>query len=437
LDDSLERAGAKAKAEHPMNILILGGGGREHSLAWAVLQNPKCDKLIVAPGNAGIAQIADCADLDMLDPGAVVDFAAENAVDFVIIGPEAPLVAGVADALRAAGIPCFGPDAAAAQLEASKAFTKEICDACDAPTAGWARFTDLARARAYVEVQGAPIVVKADGLAAGKGVVVAMTEVEALTALDEMFGGAFGDAGAAVVIEEFMAGEEASFFVLSDGKTVLPIGTAQDHKRVGEGDTGPNTGGMGAYSPAPVLSDAVIARALAEIVQPTVDEMARRGLPFQGVLYAGLMIENGQPRLVEYNVRFGDPECQVLMMRLGAQALDLMLACAEGRLDGMQVNWADDHALTVVMAANGYPGDYAKNSIIGGLESCPEDSHHMVFHAGTAQRDGALIATGGRVLNVTARGATLAEARDRAYGMVDRIDWPQGFCRRDIGWRAL
>jgi phosphoribosylamine--glycine ligase len=420
-----------------MNILILGGGGREHSLAWAVLQNPKCDKLIVAPGNAGIAQIADCADLDMLDPGAVVDFAAENAVDFVIIGPEAPLVAGVADALRAAGIPCFGPDAAAAQLEASKAFTKEICDACDAPTAGWARFTDLARARAYVEVQGAPIVVKADGLAAGKGVVVAMTEAEALTALDEMFGGAFGDAGAAVVIEEFMAGEEASFFVLSDGKTVLPIGTAQDHKRVGEGDTGPNTGGMGAYSPAPVLSDAVIARALAEIVQPTVDEMARRGMPFQGVLYAGLMIENGQPRLVEYNVRFGDPECQVLMMRLGAQALDLMLACAEGRLDGMQVNWADDHALTVVMAANGYPGDYAKNSIIGGLESCPEDSHHMVFHAGTAQRDGALIATGGRVLNVTARGATLAEARDRAYGMVDRIDWPQGFCRRDIGWRAL
>jgi len=437
LANSLERAGAKAKVEHPMNILILGGGGREHSLAWAVLQNPKCDKLIVAPGNAGIAQIADCADLDMLDPGAVVDFAAENAVDFVIIGPEAPLVAGVADALRAAGIPCFGPDAAAAQLEASKAFTKEICDACDAPTAGWARFTDLARARAYVEVQGAPIVVKADGLAAGKGVVVAMTEAEALTALDEMFGGAFGDAGAAVVIEEFMAGEEASFFVLSDGKTVLPIGTAQDHKRVGEGDTGPNTGGMGAYSPAPVLSDAVIARALAEIVQPTVDEMARRGMPFQGVLYAGLMIENGQPRLVEYNVRFGDPECQVLMMRLGAQALDLMLACAEGRLNGMQVNWADDHALTVVMAANGYPGDYAKNSIIGGLESCPEDSHHMVFHAGTAQRDGALIATGGRVLNVTARGATLAEARDRAYGMVDRIDWPQGFCRRDIGWRAL
>jgi len=437
LANSLERAGAKAKVEHPMNILILGGGGREHSLAWAVLQNPKCDKLIVAPGNAGIAQIADCADLDMLDPGAVVDFAAENAIDFVIIGPEAPLVAGVADALRAAGIPCFGPDAAAAQLEASKAFTKEICDACDAPTAGWARFTDLARARAYVEVQGAPIVVKADGLAAGKGVVVAMTEAEALTALDEMFGGAFGDAGAAVVIEEFMAGEEASFFVLSDGKTVLPIGTAQDHKRVGEGDTGPNTGGMGAYSPAPVLSDAVIARALAEIVQPTVDEMARRGTPFQGVLYAGLMIENGQPRLVEYNVRFGDPECQVLMMRLGAQALDLMLACAEGRLNGMQVNWADDHALTVVMAANGYPGDYAKNSIIGGLESCPEDSHHMVFHAGTAQRDGALIATGGRVLNVTARGATLAEARDRAYGMVDRIDWPQGFCRRDIGWRAL
>ncbi len=420
-----------------MNILILGGGGREHALAWAVLQNPKCDKLIVAPGNAGIAQIADCADIDVLNAGVVVEFAAENAIDFVIIGPEAPLAAGVADALRDAGVLCFGPSAAAAQLEASKAFTKEICDACGAPTAAWARFTDAAAAKAYVVAQGAPIVVKADGLAAGKGVVVAMTEAEALDAVDDMFGGAFGAAGAEVVIEAFMAGEEASFFVLSDGVNVLPIGTAQDHKQVGEGDTGPNTGGMGAYSPAPILSDAIAADALTRIVQPTVDEMGRRGTPFQGVLYAGLMIENGEPRLVEYNVRFGDPECQVLMMRLGAQALDLMLACAEGRLDQMTVNWADDHALTVVMAAQGYPAGYEKGSVIKGLDGCGEDSSHMVFHAGTAERDGAIVAAGGRVLNVTARGAHLAEARDRAYGMVDRIDWPEGFCRRDIGWRAL
>ncbi len=284
---------------------------------------------------------------------------------------------------------------------------------------------------------GAPIVVKADGLAAGKGVVVAMTVEEALDALADMFGGDFGAAGAEVVIEEFMTGEEASLFVLCDGTDVLPVGTAQDHKRVGDGDTGPNTGGMGAYSPAPVLSDAVLARTMAEIVRPTVAEMARRGTPFQGVLYVGLMIEAGRARLVEYNVRFGDPECQVLMLRLGAQAFDLIHACAEGRLSEMRVNWAEDHALTVVMAAAGYPGAYAKGSQIRGLEELPEDSAHMVFHAGTAERDGGVVAAGGRVLNVTARGATLAEARERAYAMVDRIDWPGGFCRRDIGWRAL
>lgn len=420
-----------------MNILLLGSGGREHALAWAMLQNPKTDRLIVAPGNAGIAQLAECAQFDILDGAAVVAFCEEAAIDFVVIGPEAPLAAGVADATRAAGILTFGPSAAAARLEASKAFTKEICDACAAPTAAYARFDTAAAARAHVQAQGAPIVVKADGLAAGKGVVVAQTVDQALAAIDDMFGGEFGEAGAEVVIEEFMDGEEASFFILSDGVNALPIGTAQDHKRVGDGDTGPNTGGMGAYSPAPVLTDAIIAQTMADIVRPTLAEMARRGTPYQGVLYAGLMIKDGRARLVEYNARFGDPECQVLMMRLGGQALDLLLACAEGRLDQAQVTWADDHALTVVMAARGYPGAYAKGSPINGLADLPETSHQMVFHAGTALRDGVILSNGGRVLNVTARGATLAEAQAAAYRMVDAIDWPEGFCRRDIGWRAL
>ena len=420
-----------------MNILILGSGGREHSLAWAVMQNPKCDKLIVAPGNAGIAQIADCAALDIENGGAVAAFAEENAIDFVIIGPEAPLAAGVGDRLREAGILVFGPSEAAARLEASKSFTKEICDAANAPTAAYGHFTDADAAKAHVRQHGAPTVVKADGLAAGKGVIIAMTEEEALAAIDGMFGGAFGGAGAEVVIEEFMEGEEASLFVLVDGEDVLAIGSAQDHKRVGEGDTGLNTGGMGAYSPAPVLSAEVEARAMEEIVKPTMKVMAERGMPYQGVLYAGLMIQDGKPRLVEYNVRFGDPECQVLMMRLGAQALDLMHAAAEGRLGEAQVNWADDHAITVVMAAEGYPGSYEKFSEIKGLDALPEDSSNMVFHAGTQEQDGKMLAVGGRVLNVTARGGSLQEARDRAYAMVDGIDWPQGFFRRDIGWRAL
>lgn len=420
-----------------MNILILGSGGREHSIAWAVKQNPKTDRLIVAPGNAGIATLAECADLDILDGAEVVAFCEENAIDFIIVGPEAPLAAGVADATRAAGFLTFGPSAAAARLEASKSFTKEVCDACGAPTAAWARFAAREPARAYASQKGAPIVIKADGLAAGKGVVVAMTLAEASAAIDDMFAGEFGAAGAEVVIEEFMTGEEASFFVLTDGIHALPIGTAQDHKRVGDGDIGPNTGGMGAYSPAPVLTDAIIAQAMAEIVQPTIAEMARRGTPYQGVLYAGLMIEGGRGRLVEYNARFGDPEAQVLMMRLGAQALDLLLACAEGRLAESRVHWAADHALTVVMAAKGYPGPYAKGSVIKGLEAMPEDSFRMVFHAGTALKDGDVTSVGGRVLNVTARGATLAEAKARAYAMVDMIDWPEGFCRRDIGWRAL
>ncbi|MEO5619492.1 MAG: phosphoribosylamine--glycine ligase, partial [Cypionkella sp.] len=402
-----------------MNILILGSGGREHALAWAVKQNPKTDRLIVAPGNAGIAQLAECADIDILDAAEVVSFCEENAIDFVIVGPEAPLAAGIADATRAAGFLTFGPSAAAAQLEASKGFTKAVCDACGAPTAAYARFDHPEAAKAYIRAQGAPIVVKADGLAAGKGVIVAMTEAEALAAIDDMFGGEFGAAGAEVVIEEFMTGEEARFFVLTDGVNALPIGTAQDHKRAFDGDTGPNTGGMGAYSPAPVLTDAIAERAMAEIILPTIAEMARRGTPYQGVLYAGLMIKDGQGRLVEYNARFGDPETQVLMLRLGAQALDLLLACAEGRLDKAQVNWADDHAITVVMAAKGYPGAYEKGSVIKGLSRMPEDSRHIVFHAGTALRERQIVANGGRVLNITARGASLAEARNRAYAMID------------------
>ena len=420
-----------------MNILILGSGGREHALAWAALQNPKCDRLIVAPGNAGIDMIADCAALDINDGGAVLGFAEAESIDLVIIGPEAPLAAGVGDILRAGGFAVFGPNQGAAELEASKRFTKEICDAASAPTAGWARFVDAEAAKKHVRAEGAPIVVKADGLAAGKGVVVAMSVAEAEAAIDDMFGGTFGDAGAEVVIEEFMEGEEASFFVLCDGLDALPIGTAQDHKRVGEGDTGPNTGGMGAYSPAPVLSQALQEQVMDQIIHPTLAEMARRGTPYQGVLYAGLMIKDEQARLVEYNVRFGDPECQVLMMRLGAQALDLMQAAAEGRLGEAQVNWADDHAMTVVMAADGYPGSYEKGSVINGLESTAEDAFNMVFHAGTTAKDGKITATGGRVLNVTARGASLQEARARAYQTVAKVDWPEGFFRTDIGWRAL
>jgi phosphoribosylamine--glycine ligase len=420
-----------------MNILILGSGGREHALAWATLQNPKCDRLIVAPGNAGIAQIAECAALDILDGGAVAEFASAQAVDFIIIGPEAPLDAGVSDRLREAGFLVFGPTQAAAQLEASKAFTKDICAASNAPTAGYAHFTDADAARAYIRERGAPIVVKADGLAAGKGVIVAMTQADAIAAIDDMFSGEFGAAGAEVVIEDVLEGEEASFFVLFDGATALPIGTAQDHKRAYDGDQGPNTGGMGAYSPAPVMTQAIIDKTMTEIIHPTMKEMAKRGTPFTGILFAGLMIKDGQPSLIEYNVRFGDPECQALMMRLGAQAFDLIHACAKGALADAQVNWADDHALTVVLAAKGYPGAYEKGTVINGLDALPATSSEMVFHAGTTEQDGKTTATGGRVLATTARGATLQEAHDRAYALTKAIDWDQGFYRTDIGWRAL
>ncbi|MFT4792501.1 MAG: phosphoribosylamine--glycine ligase [Paracoccaceae bacterium] len=420
-----------------MNILILGGGGREHALAWAIAKSPDCDRLICAPGNAGIAAVAECAALVIDDGAAVVEFAKLNAIDLVVVGPEGPLAAGVADALTEAKIPVFGPSKQAALLEASKTFTHEVCDAVAAPMAAWKRFTDAAPARAYVRAMGAPIVVKADGLAAGKGVVVAETVDQALAAIDDMFGGAFGLAGAEVVIEEFMAGEEASFFVLCDGKTCLPLATAQDHKRAYDGDEGPNTGGMGAYSPAPVMTEALEAQTMARIIQPVVDEMARRGTPYQGVLYAGLMIENGTARLVEFNARFGDPECQVLMMRLGADLLPVLLACAEGRLAGAAMPWRPDPAITVVVAAKGYPGGYAKDEPIGNLAEAALDPDVEIFHAGTRLVGAEVVSNGGRVLNVTARGTTLQDARDKAYAAIARIDWPGGFYRTDIGWRAL
>jgi len=415
-----------------MNILILGGGGREHALAWAFAQNPKCDRLWCAPGNAGIAEEATCVALDILDGDRILAFCAENAVDFVMVGPEAPLAEGVADVLRAGGILTFGPSRGAARLEASKAFTKEICAACGAPTAESGTFTDPEAARAWVRGRGAPIVVKADGLAAGKGVTVAATLAEAAAALDAIF--AEGP-GARVVVEEFMAGEEASLFVLASGEELLFLGSAQDHKRAFDGDEGPNTGGMGACSPAPVLTAEVTRAAIEEIVRPTLAEMARRGTPYEGILYAGLMIEGGRPRLVEYNVRFGDPEAQVLAMRLGAQLLDACLACAAGELGQARANFAEDHAVTVVMAARGYPGAYARGERIG-LPSI-DDPRVKIFHAGTRLAEGQLVADGGRVLNATARAASLAEARDLAYAALAGVAWPGGFYRRDIGCRTL
>ena len=420
-----------------MNILILGSGGREHSLAWAVNQNPKCDILYCAPGNAGISKVAQCVDLNIENSSDVLKFCLDKRIQFVIIGPEAPLAMGIADDLRANNILTFGPSASAAKLESSKAFTKGVCDSCNAPTAKYARFTELELAIEYVHEQGAPIVVKADGLAGGKGVIVAMTLDEAINGLKDIFSGAFGKAGAEVVIEEFMEGEEASFFILSDGKNILPIGTAQDHKRVFDGDTGPNTGGMGAYSPAPIMTKDVTSKAISQIIQPTIDEMAKRGIPYQGVLYAGFMIKDGEPKLVEYNVRFGDPECQVLMMRLGAQALDAMLACAKGELNNYKLNWADDHALTIVYAAKGYPGTYEKGSNILGLDTISESTNIQVFHAGTKEEENNIIATGGRVLNITARGSSLKEAHRLAYETIEKIQWENGFYRNDIGWRAL
>ena len=420
-----------------MNILILGSGGREHSLAWAIKQNPKCDNIFVAPGNAGIAQIAECISVDILNAPQVVNTVKEYDIDFVLIGPEAPLAEGVSDILKREGILTFGPSRASSQLETSKKFTKEICDASGAPTAEYKSFDSLEPALTYIENKGAPLVVKADGLAAGKGVIVA-TDIEmAISAVHEIFSGSFGNASASVVIEEFMEGEEASLFVLVDGETILPIGTAQDHKRVGDGDTGLNTGGMGAYSPAPILNEEILKKTVERIIRPTMREMVRRGMPFTGVLYAGLMIKESDPRLVEYNVRFGDPECQVLMMRLGGQILDALLSTAKGKLSDVKINWATDHSITVVMASNGYPGSYETGTEIVGLANLPSDSNFMCFHAGTEEKNGKILANGGRVLNITTRAETLVKAQKNAYEMIETIDWPEGFYRKDIGWRAL
>jgi phosphoribosylamine--glycine ligase len=420
-----------------MHVLIIGGGGREHALAWKIAQSPLVRRLTVAPGNAGIAALADCVALPVEDGAAVAAWARANGVDLAVIGPEAPLAAGVADALAAAGIPAFGPSAAAARLEASKAFTKEVCDACGAPTARWARFGERDAALAHLRATGAPVVVKADGLAAGKGVVVADTLAEAEEAVEAMLGGALGAAGAEIVVEEHLAGEEASFFALTDGHAVLPLATAQDHKRAFDGDRGPNTGGMGAYSPAPVLTPEMQARVLDEIVRPTVAEMARRGTPYRGVLYAGLMIGPEGPRLIEYNVRFGDPECQALMLRLRSDLVPALLATATGSLSGMGLDWDPAPAITVVLATRGYPGNYVIGDPIGGLPAAAAVEGVTIFHAGTRAGPGGIEAAGGRVLNVSATAPTLAEARARAYAAVERIDWPGGFCRRDIGWRAL
>ena len=418
-----------------MKVLLIGSGGREHALAWKLAQSTKLTKLFAAPGNPGIAEHAELVALDTDDHAAVIDFCGREDIGLVVVGPEAPLVAGLADRLRDAGLAVFGPSAAAAQLEGSKGFTKDLCARYDIPTGAYQRFTDAASAKAYTRQQGAPIVIKADGLAAGKGVTVAMTLDEALAAIDDCFSGAFGSAGAEVVVEAFLDGEEASFFCLSDGKTALPLATAQDHKRVGEGDTGPNTGGMGACSPAPVMTDEMVQRTMSEIIEPTIRGMAESGHPFTGVFFAGLMITAKGPELIEYNVRFGDPECQVLMMRLKSDLLPLLHAAATGALDQVSAEWSDDVALTVVMASKGYPGPYDKNTQIGRLPETKADE--KIFHAGTALKDGALVATGGRVLNVTASGATVVEAQAKAYALVDRLEWENGFCRRDIGWQAI
>lgn len=419
-----------------MRVLVIGSGGREHALAWAIAKSPRLEKLYVAPGNGGTETIAENVALDITDHAAVIAFATSNKVDFIVIGPDAPAVAGLGDDIRATGLLCFGPSKAAAQLEGSKAFTKLICDEAGVPTARYGRFEDEASALSFVRAEGAPIVIKADGLAAGKGVTVAMTLEEAEDAVRDCFSGAFGASGSRVVIEEYLEGEEASIFALCDGESVVILPSAQDHKRVWDGDRGPNTGGMGAYSPAPVVDAAMAERIRVEIIEPSIRRMAARGTPFSGVLFAGIMVTDTGPKLIEYNVRFGDPECQVLMLRLKSDALEMLLATAEGRLAAFTPKFRDEVALTVVMATKGYPVDPGKGSEIRGAEGL-DGPDLMVFHAGTLRRDGRLVANGGRVLNVTALGPTVEAAQARAYAAVDRIDWPEGFCRRDIGWRAV
>ena len=420
-----------------MRVLIVGSGGREHALAWGIAKSPKLEKLFVAPGNAGTEALATNVALDIADHQAVVDFARRERIDFVVIGPDAPAVAGLGDDLRAAGLLCFGPSKAAAQLEGSKSFTKALCDEMGIPTAAYRRSTSADEAIAYVRGRGAPIVVKADGLAAGKGVVVAETIEAAEAFIRDCFGGAFGASGASVVIEEFLDGEEVSLFALCDGKNfVVLLESAQDHKRAFDGDAGPNTGGMGAYSPAPVLTPELLEQARREIIEPTVRGMAARGMPFTGVLYAGLMITRDGPKLIEYNVRFGDPEAQVLIPRLESDLLDLLEATARGKLAGVVPRWRPEPCVTVVMATAGYPGSFERGSEIRGVENL-DAPDLIVFHAGTQSEGERLVANGGRVLDVTALGPTIAEARDRAYAAVEAIDWPQGFYRHDIGWRAV
>ena len=420
-----------------MNILLLGSGGREHALAWKIASSPLVERLYCAPGNAGIAQEAELVSLDIADHAAVIAFCRAHGIGLVVIGPEAPLCAGIVDDLVAAGIRAFGPSKAAARLEGSKGFTKDLCKANGIPTAAYERFTTAAAAKAYVHGCGAPIVVKADGLAAGKGVVVAESLAEADAAIDMMFGGGLGEAGAEVVVEEFLAGEEASFFALCDGESAIPLATAQDHKRAFDGDEGPNTGGMGAYSPAPMMTPELTRRAMDEIVLPTVRAMKAMGTPYTGVLYAGLMITPAGPKLIEYNVRFGDPECQVLMLRLMSDLVPALLACGDGVLRNFDLRWYPDAALTVVMAAKGYPGHYAKGSVIEGLDAAAAVEGVEIFHAGTKAEGGRIVANGGRVLNISALGRTVAEAKARAYAAVDRVRWADGFCRRDIGFRAV
>jgi len=420
-----------------MNILLIGSGGREHALAWSMAASPLCDRLFIAPGNPGTAQQGENVALDVTDHAAVIDFCRREGVDFVVVGPEAPLVAGLVDDLAAAGIKAFGPTRAAAQLEGSKAFTKDFCAEFDIPTAAYRRFTDAEAAKTYIRNYGVPIVVKADGLAAGKGVVVATSFEEAEAAVDAMLGGSFGEAGAEVVIEAYLEGEEASFFALCDGKTAIPFGTAQDHKRVHDGDEGPNTGGMGAYSPAAVLTPELEARVMREIVEPTLAGMRARGMPYTGILYAGLMLTADGPQLIEYNARLGDPETQVLLPRLKSDLVTAFLAACDGVLDSISLQWRPEAALTVVMAAKGYPGPVEKGSEIRGIAEAEAMEDVIVLHAGTKQEGDRIVSQGGRVLNVTALGATITAAQKRAYEAVSRIDWPEGFCRHDIGWRAV
>jgi phosphoribosylamine--glycine ligase len=420
-----------------MNILLLGSGGREHALAWKMAASPLCDRLYCAPGNAGIAREAECVAVDPADHPTVIAFCRSRRIDFVVVGPEAPLCAGLIDDLEASGIKAFGPTRAAAQLEGSKGFTKDLCRANNIPTAAYEKFTNGASAKEYLRKQTAPIVVKADGLAAGKGVVVAQTIEEAEAALDMMFGGGLGEAGATVVIEAFLSGEEASFFALCDGETAIPLAAAQDHKRAFDGDKGPNTGGMGAYSPAPVMTADMADRTMTEIILPTMRAMKAMGSPYKGVLFAGLMITASGPKLIEYNVRFGDPECQVLMLRLMSDLVPALLASRDGVLKSFDLRWYPDAALTVVMAAQGYPGPYARGSVIEGLDAAAAVEGVEIFHAGTKLDGARILANGGRVLNVSALGHTVSEAQRRAYAAVDKICWPEGFCRRDIGWQAV